>query len=65
MCASPYEAAEGADALCVITPWNEFKQVDLARVAETMRNPLLLDGRNLYDPADTALLGFTYVGVGR
>jgi UDPglucose 6-dehydrogenase len=65
MCASPYEAAAGADALCVITPWNEFKQVDLGRVAESMRTPLLLDGRNIYDPIDTADLGFTYVGVGR
>jgi UDPglucose 6-dehydrogenase len=65
MCASPYEAAEGADALCVITPWNEFKQVDLGRVAESMRNPLLLDGRNLYDPKDAVELGFMYVGVGR
>jgi len=65
MCASPYEAAEGTDALCVITPWNEFKQIDLARVAESMRHPLLLDGRNLYDPADAREHGFTYVGVGR
>jgi UDPglucose 6-dehydrogenase len=65
LCQSPYEAAAGADALCVITPWNEFKQADLGRVAELMRNPLLLDGRNLYDPAVVARLGLTYVGVGR
>jgi UDPglucose 6-dehydrogenase len=64
-CESPYEAAEGADALCVVTQWNEFKQADLARVAETMRTPLLLDGRNIYDPADVSALGMTYVGVGR
>jgi UDPglucose 6-dehydrogenase len=64
-CATPYEAAEGADALCVVTPWNEFKQADLERVREIMRNPLILDGRNLYDPADVTALGFTYVGVGR
>jgi UDPglucose 6-dehydrogenase len=64
-CASPYEAVHGADALCVITPWNEFKQTDLARVGELMRNPLLLDGRNLYDPTEVTNLGFTYVGVGR
>jgi UDPglucose 6-dehydrogenase len=65
LCRSPYEAAAGADALCVITPWNEFKQADLGRVAELMRTPLLLDGRNLYDPAVVARLGLTYVGVGR
>ncbi len=62
---TPYEAAEGADALCVITPWNEFKQANLSRVAETMRNPLVVDGRNIYDPAEMASLGFTYVGIGR
>lgn len=65
MCATPYEAIEGADALCVVTPWNEFKQADLGRVAELMRTPLLLDGRNMYDPDDATAMGFTYVGVGR
>ncbi|HYI16585.1 MAG TPA: UDP-glucose/GDP-mannose dehydrogenase family protein [Thermomicrobiales bacterium] len=64
-CQSPYEVAEGADALCVVTQWNEFKQADLSRVAESMRTPLLLDGRNIYDPADVSALGLTYVGVGR
>ena len=62
---TPYEAAEGADALCVVTPWNEFKQADLARVSESMRTPLILDGRNMYDPNDIRALGITYVGVGR
>jgi UDPglucose 6-dehydrogenase len=62
---TPYEAVEGADALCVVTPWNEFKQADLSRVAELMRTPILLDGRNIYDPADVRMRGLTYVGVGR
>jgi UDPglucose 6-dehydrogenase len=62
---SPYEAVEGADALCVVTPWNEFKQANMARVGELMRKPLLLDGRNLYDAVEMRSLGFTYVGVGR
>ncbi|MDI3341026.1 MAG: UDP-glucose/GDP-mannose dehydrogenase family protein [Sphaerobacter sp.] len=61
----PYEAVVGADALLLLTPWNEFKQADLARVAELMRQPVLLDGRNLYDPADVRRLGFRYAGVGR
>lgn len=65
MATSMYEAAKGADALCVITPWNEFKQANLGKIAEIMRNPLLLDGRNIYDPTDVRALGFTYVGVGR
>lgn len=62
---NPYDAVEGADALCVITPWNEFKQANMGRVVEIMRNPVLLDGRNLYSPEAMRELGFTYVGVGR
>ncbi|CAN5671999.1 UDP-glucose/GDP-mannose dehydrogenase family protein [soil metagenome] len=62
---NPYDAVEGADALCVITPWNEFKQANMSRVVEVMRNPVLLDGRNLYSPDAMEELGFTYVGVGR
>ena len=49
MCASPYDAATGADAVVVVTPWREFRQVDLGRVAKAMRGDLLLDGRNLYE----------------
>lgn len=62
---SPYEAAQGADALCVITPWNEFKDANLERVFESMRNPLIVDGRNIYDPAAIRAMGFTYVAIGR
>jgi UDPglucose 6-dehydrogenase len=65
ICGSPYDAVQGADALCVVTPWNEFKQANMTRVSELMRQPLLLDGRNLYDDAEMRSLGFTYVGVGR
>uniref|UniRef100_A0A831TEB5 UDP-glucose 6-dehydrogenase n=1 Tax=Thermorudis peleae TaxID=1382356 RepID=A0A831TEB5_9BACT len=61
----PYSAVEGADALLIATPWNEFKQADLSRVKELMRTPILLDGRNIYEPADVRALGFVYVGVGR
>jgi UDPglucose 6-dehydrogenase len=63
-CADPYEAATGADAVALITDWNEFKGVDFARVRDVMRRPVLLDGRNLYDPHEIAALGFTYCGVG-
>lgn len=65
ICDSPYDAVQGADALCVVTPWNEFKQANMARVSELMRQPLVLDGRNLYDAVEMRSLGFTYVGVGR
>ena len=60
-----YELAEGADALLVLTPWNEFMQLDMANIKETMRTPILIDGRNLYEPAIMRELGFQYRGIGR
>jgi UDPglucose 6-dehydrogenase len=60
-----YEAAAGADAVVLLTHWNEFKQVDLGRVARGMRRPILIDGRNLYDPAEARRHGLVYAGVGR
>ena len=64
-CDSPYEVAEGADALILITEWNEFKQLDMVRVYSLMRHPVLMDGRNIYDPKRMSEIGFTYRGVGR
>jgi len=60
-----YELAEGCDALIVITEWNEFKNLDLARIRDLMAQPVLVDGRNIYDPATMKELGFYYRGVGR
>ena len=60
-----YELAAGADALVVVTEWNEFKHLDLARVKTSMRKPVLIDGRNIYVPATMRELGFTYRGIGR
>jgi UDPglucose 6-dehydrogenase len=60
-----YLALEGADALLLITPWNQFRQADLARARSLMRTPVLLDGRNLYDPDEARKLGFIYAGIGR
>ncbi len=65
MCGNAYEVAEGADALVIATPWNEFKQLDMARVRASMRLPNLVDGRNMYDPETMWELGFNYRGVGR
>jgi UDPglucose 6-dehydrogenase len=62
---SAYEAAEGADAVVVVTEWNEFKQINLDRLKETMKGNIVLDGRNLYDPTKMKRLGFDYVCVGR
>jgi UDPglucose 6-dehydrogenase len=64
-CADAYEVAKDADALLLITAWNEFKQLDMARIRDLMRNPVLVDGRNVYDPKEVRELGFTYAGVGR
>ncbi len=63
-CADAYEAAEDADAVALVTEWNDFKGLDLARVRDAMRRPVLVDGRNLYDATEAAALGFTYKGIG-
>ena len=60
-----YEVAAGADAIVLVTEWNEFKQLDLDRLRQLMRKPILIDGRNIYDPASMRRLGFTYRGIGR
>jgi len=64
-CDSPYQVAEGADGLMLVTEWNEFKQLDMARVKASMRQPVLIDGRNIYDPKRMVEIGFTYRGMGR
>ncbi len=64
-CADAYETASGADAVVLVTEWNEFKQVDLARVAASMKQRVLIDGRNIYDPERMRQLGFQYSGIGR
>jgi UDPglucose 6-dehydrogenase len=65
MCRDPYSLAQGCDALMVVTEWNEFKQLDLERLRSLMRKPVLLDGRNIYDPALLRQTGFIYHGIGR
>jgi UDPglucose 6-dehydrogenase len=61
----PYEVARGADCLLIITEWDQFRDLDLARVKSLMRQPLVVDLRNLYAPADMRAHGFRYVSVGR
>jgi UDPglucose 6-dehydrogenase len=65
MAEDPYEVAEGADALLICTEWNEFKQVDLVRIKTIMARPIIVDGRNIYDPETLYELGFVYRAVGR
>ena len=62
---SPYQAAEGADAVALVTEWNEFKFLNLERLRSVMRQPVIFDGRNLWEPERMRRLGFTYHSIGR
>ena len=64
-CASAYEAMEGANALVIITEWNEFRALDLGRVRSLLTSPTVVDLRNIYKPADMAELGFDHFSIGR
>jgi UDPglucose 6-dehydrogenase len=64
-CDRPYGALEQADALAVVTEWNEFRNPDFEIMRRLMREPVVFDGRNVYDPARMAALGFVYYGIGR
>ena len=61
----PYDAATGADAILILTEWEEFAALDLTRLRKLLKYPIVIDGRNLYDPAVMAAHGFTYYSVGR
>jgi UDPglucose 6-dehydrogenase len=60
-----YDALDGADALLVITEWNEFRRPDFTRMKQLMKRPVIFDGRNVYEPTTMRQLGFTYYSVGR
>jgi UDPglucose 6-dehydrogenase len=64
-CNTPYEAAEGAHAVILVTEWEEFRRTDWHKLKDTMEHPLIVDGRNLLDPFDLAAFGFQYVSMGR
>ena len=64
-CRNAYEVAEGSDALVIITEWDEFKSLDLPKVKSLLKHPVIIDGRNIYEPAEMRHLGFIYRGVGR
>ena len=64
-CANAYEAVEGADALLLVTEWNEFRHPDFDRLKKTLKSPVIFDGRNLYSPEQLRERGFTYFGIGR
>ena len=64
-CKDAYEVVRGSDCLIIATEWNEFKELDLKKVKKLMRQPVIIDGRNIYNPAEVKKLGFTYAGMGR
>ena len=65
MCDSPYAAIEGADAVAIVTEWDAFRALDLDRVKKLLRQPVLVDLRNIYRPADLRAAGFAYSSIGR
>jgi UDPglucose 6-dehydrogenase len=65
LCSDAYSVAEGADALILLTQWSEFRRLELDRIQQGMRHPVLVDGRNLYDPNEMVTRGFLYHAIGR
>ncbi len=61
----PYKTAEGCDALIVVTEWDEFRNIDMPAVKKILRQPVIIDGRNIYDPEEMRSIGFKYFGIGR
>ena len=64
-CNNPYDAAKDADALVIVTEWNEFKELDMQKIKKLMKHHLIIDGRNIYNPEYMKKLGFHYISMGR
>jgi UDPglucose 6-dehydrogenase len=64
-CADAYQTMEGADALVLLTEWNEFRALDLGRVRDFLASPVVIDLRNIYRPDEMAAAGLAYVSIGR
>ena len=65
LCEKSYDALAGADALAIVTEWNEFREPDFAKMRSLLRSPVVFDGRNIYSPEQMRELGFTYFSIGR
>jgi len=63
--ASNYQCAEGADALALVTEWHDYRRPNFGRLGSLMRTPVVVDGRNVWEPSAVRAAGFTYYGVGR
>jgi UDPglucose 6-dehydrogenase len=64
-CDNSYETAQGSDALLIATEWEEFKKVDFEKIKEMLKEPNIIDGKNIYNPKEMKKMGFNYVGIGR
>jgi UDPglucose 6-dehydrogenase len=62
---SLYEAAKGADCLLILTEWDDFRKMDLAKIKKNLGHPTIIDGRNLFEPKEMKKLGFVYHSIGR
>jgi len=65
LCVDAYAALDGADALVIVTEWQEFRSPDFSEIKAALGDPVVFDGRNLYDPAMLETFGLTYYGIGR
>lgn len=65
LCKDAYDVVKDADAVVLMTEWNEFKELDLVKIKSAMKTPIFIDGRNVYEPEQMKEAGFTYSGVGR
>ena len=64
-CNDPYEVSAGADAMVILTEWNEFREIDMGKIRDLLKNPIVIDGRNIYDPEEMRQKGMSYVSIGR
>jgi UDPglucose 6-dehydrogenase len=64
-CEDMYDAMDGADAMVILTEWNVFRALDLKRVRDLLRRPIVVDLRNVYEPAEMIAAGFSYTSIGR
>ena len=61
----PYETVRNCDALILVTEWDEFRNLDMQTIKGLLKKPIVVDGRNIYDPVEMKKLGFTYLSIGR
>jgi len=65
LCETAHDAVSGADALAIMTEWQEFRSPDFTYIKQALKEPVIFDGRNLYDPVVVEALGLAYYGIGR